>query len=168
MNASAGLRRPLPPMFLMVVLAMANFMQVLDLSIANVSLPAITGDLGAAPSQGAWVITSFSVANAIMVPLTGWIADRNGQVRTFVQATIVFTLASLLCGLAWSLPSLIAFRVLQGAAGGLMIPLSQALLLGFSPPDKRGMALSLWSMTTVVAPIAGPLLGGYITDNHHW
>ena len=157
-----------PFLTIVVVLAFANFMQVMDQAVANVSIPAITGDLGAAPSQGAWIITSYSISNAIMVPLTGWIADRWGQVRVFAQATALFAITSFLCGVAWSLPSLIAFRVLQGAAGGIMIPLAQALLLGSAPPGKRGMALAVWSMTTVVAPIAGPLLGGWITDNFHW
>jgi len=156
------------PLLVIVVLALANFMQVLDQSIANVSIPAITGDLGTAPSQGAWIITSYSISNAIMVPLTGWIAKRWGQVRVFALATALFTLTSLFCGIAWSLPSLIVFRVMQGAAGGIMIPLAQALLMGSAPAGKRGMALALWSMTTVIAPIAGPLLGGWITDNFHW
>jgi DHA2 family multidrug resistance protein len=153
---------------LTVVLAMANFMQVLDLTIANVSLPTITSDLGAAPSQGAWIITSFAVANAIAVPLTGWLSDRFGQVRVFTFATALFGLASLACGLAWSLPVLIAFRVVQGVGAGFMVPLSQALLMRAYPPEKQAMALTIWSMTTVIGPIVGPLLGGWITDNAHW
>ncbi len=156
------------PILLTLLLAAANFMQVLDLTIANVSLPAITGDLGAATSQGAWVITSYAVANAITVPLTGWLSDRIGQARLFATATALFTMASLLCGLSWTLPILISARVLQGAMAGFMVPLSQALLLGNYPPEKRGMALAIWGMTTVVAPIVGPLLGGWITDNAHW
>jgi len=153
---------------LTVVLAMANFMQVLDLTVANVSLPAITSDLGAVPSQGAWIITSYAVANAIGVPLTGWLADRFGQVRMFVFATLLFGTASLLCGLAWTMPLLIACRVLQGVGAGFMVPLSQALMMRNYPPDRQGMALTIWSMTTVIAPIVGPLLGGWITDNVHW
>ena len=156
------------PVLLTLLLAMATFMQVLDLTIANVSLPAITGDLGAATSQGAWVITSYAVANAITVPLTGWLSDRYGQARMFVIATSLFTFASLLCGLSWSLPVLISARVLQGAMAGFMVPLSQALLIGNYPPEKRGMALAIWGMTVVVAPIVGPLLGGWITDNARW
>jgi len=156
------------PVLLTVLLAMATFMQVLDLTIANVSLPAITGDLGAATSQGAWVITSYAVANAITVPLTGWLSDRYGQARMFTIATALFTFASLLCGLSWSLPVLIGARVLQGAMAGFMVPLSQALLIGNYPPEKRGMALAIWGMTIVVAPIVGPLLGGWITDNARW
>jgi len=156
------------PVLLTLLLAMATFMQVLDLTIANVSLPAITGDLGAATSQGAWVITSYAVANAITVPLTGWLSDRYGQARMFTIATSLFTFASLLCGLSWSLPVLISARVLQGAMAGFMVPLSQALLIRNYPPEKRGMALAIWGMTVVVAPIVGPLLGGWITDNAHW
>jgi len=156
------------PVLLTLLLAMATFMQVLDLTIANVSLPAITGDLGAATSQGAWVITSYAVANAITVPLTGWLSDRYGQARMFTIATAMFTFASLLCGLSWSLPVLISARVLQGAMAGFMVPLSQALLIRNYPPEKRGMALAIWGMTVVVAPIVGPLLGGWITDNAHW
>ena len=156
------------PVLLTLLLAMATFMQVLDLTIANVSLPAITGDLGAATSQGAWVITSYAVANAITVPLTGWLSDRYGQARMFTLATALFTLASLVCGLSWTLPMLITARVLQGAMAGFMVPLSQSLLLGNYPPEKRGMALAIWGMTVTVAPIVGPLLGGWITDNAHW
>ena len=156
------------PVLLTMLLAAATFMQVLDLTIANVSLPAITGDLGAATSQGAWVITSYAVANAITVPLTGWLADRYGQARMFAIATALFTFASLLCGLSWTLPMLLGARVLQGAMAGFMVPLSQSLLLGNYPPEKRGMALAIWGMTVVVAPIVGPLLGGWITDNAHW
>jgi len=156
------------PVLLTLLLAMATFMQVLDLTIANVSLPAITGDLGAATSQGAWVITSYAVANAITVPLTGWLSERYGQARMFTIATVLFTFASFLCGMSWTLPMLISARVLQGAMAGFMVPLSQSLLLGNYPPEKRGMALAIWGMTVVVAPIVGPLLGGWITDNAHW
>lgn len=156
------------PILLTLLLAMATFMQVLDLTIANVSLPAITGDLGAATSQGAWVITSYAVANAITVPLTGWLSDRYGQARMFTIATALFTFASFLCGMSWTLPMLISARVLQGAMAGFMVPLSQALLIRNYPPEKRGMALAIWGMTVVVAPIVGPLLGGWITDNAHW
>jgi len=168
MNRAAQPDEHRAPILLTLLLAAANFMQVLDLTIANVSLPAITGDLGAATSQGAWVITSYAVANAITVPLTGWLADRYGQARMFATATALFTFASFLCGLSWTLPMLISARVLQGSMAGFMVPLSQALLLGNYPPEKRGMALAIWSMTTIVAPIVGPLLGGWITDNAHW
>src|SRR6201986_3990372 len=151
-----------------IALALGTFMQVLDSSIANVSLPTIAGNLGASTDQGTWVITSFAVANGVAVPLTGWLMQRYGVVRVFVFAVLGFTLASFLCGIAWSLPSLIAFRILQGAVSGPMIPGSQALLISIFPPEKRGTALGIWSITTLVAPILGPILGGYISDNIHW
>ncbi len=151
-----------------VALALGTFMQVLDTSIANVSIPTIAGNLGVSSNQGTWVITSFAVANGVSVPLTGWLMQRFGVVRTFVVSVALFTIASLLCGLAWSLPSLILFRVLQGAVSGPMIPGSQALLINVFGPNKRNTALSIWSITTLTAPIAGPLLGGYISDNYVW
>ncbi len=149
-------------------LSLATFMNVLDSSIANVSLPSISGDLGVSISQGTWVITSFGVANAISVPLTGWLTQRFGAVRLFTLSVILFVIASVLCGLAPSIELLIAFRVLQGFVAGPMIPLSQTLLLSTYPPAKAGTALALWGVTTLVAPVAGPLLGGYITDNWTW
>lgn len=149
-------------------LSLATFMNVLDSSIANVSLPSISGDLGVSISQGTWVITSFGVANAISVPLTGWLTQRFGAVRLFTLSVILFVVASILCGLAPSIELLIAFRVLQGFVAGPMIPLSQTLLLSTYPPQKAGTALALWGVTTLVAPVAGPLLGGYITDNWTW
>ncbi|OLV26885.1 DHA2 family efflux MFS transporter permease subunit [Haemophilus parainfluenzae] len=153
---------------LTLVLSLATFMLVLDSTIANVAIPIIAGDLGASSSQGTWVITSFGVANAISIPITGWLAKRFGEVRLFLIATLLFVLASWLCGIANSLEMLIVFRVLQGAVAGPIIPLSQSLLLNNYPPEKRGMALAFWSMTIVVAPICGPILGGWISDNIHW
>ncbi len=147
---------------------MAAFMQVLDSTIANVAIPTIAGNLGASSSQGTWVVTSFGVANAVALPLTGWLAKRFGEVRLFLVSTSLFVVASFLCGIAWSLELLIVFRVLQGLMAGPMMPLSQSLLLGNYPYARRSMALSLWSMTVVVAPIFGPILGGYISDNYHW
>lgn len=149
-------------------LSLATFMNVLDSSIANVSLPAISGDLGVSPNQGVWVITSFAVANAISVPLTGWLTQRIGTVRLFTSSVLLFTIASWLCGLAPSIELLILFRVIQGAVAGPMIPLSQTLLLQSYPKAKAGMALAVWSMTVLVAPVLGPLLGGWITDNISW
>ncbi|WP_081961576.1 DHA2 family efflux MFS transporter permease subunit [Aquabacterium sp. NJ1] len=151
-----------------VALSLATFMNVLDSSIANVSLPAIAGNLGVSPTQGTWVITSFGVSNAIAVPLTGWLTQRFGAVRLFTASVLMFVLASWMCGLASSLEMLIAFRVLQGLVAGPMIPLSQTLLLSSYPPAKAGMALAMWAMTTLVAPVTGPLLGGWITDNMSW
>lgn len=153
---------------LTLMLSLATFMLVLDSTIANVAIPTIAGDLGASSSQGTWVITSFGVANAISIPITGWLAKRFGEVRLFLIATLLFVLASWLCGIANSLEMLIVFRVLQGAVAGPIIPLSQSLLLNNYPPEKRGMALAFWSMTIVVAPICGPILGGWISDNIHW
>jgi MFS transporter, DHA2 family, multidrug resistance protein len=151
-----------------VSLALATFMNVLDTSIANVSLSSIGGDLGVSTTQVTWVITSFGVANAIAVPLTGWLTQRIGAVRLFTASIVLFTVASLLCGLATSLQELILFRVLQGAVAGPMIPLSQALLLSSFSKAKAGTALAIWAMTTLVAPVMGPLLGGWITDNISW
>jgi DHA2 family multidrug resistance protein len=174
MNAAAANLAPTQPLvgsrkaWTAVALALGTFMQVLDTSIANVSIPTIAGNLGVSSDQGTWVITSFAVANGVSVPLTGWLMQRFGVVRTFVASVVLFTLASLLCGLAWSLPSLIVFRVLQGAVSGPMIPGSQALLINVFGPQKRNTALSIWSITTLTAPIAGPLLGGYISDNYVW
>ena len=151
-----------------VALSLATFMNVLDTSIANVSIPAISGDMGVSPAQGTWVITSFAVANAISVPLTGWLTQRFGQVRLFTGSILLFVLASWLCGLAPNIESLIAFRVLQGLVAGPMIPLSQTLLLASYPAAKAGTAMAMWAMTVLVAPVAGPLLGGWITDNISW
>ena len=151
-----------------LALSAATFMNVLDTSIANVSLPAIAGDLGVSPNQGTWVITSFGVANAIAVPLTGWLSQRFGPVRLFTTSVMLFVLTSWLCGLAPNMTTLIFFRVLQGLVAGPMIPLSQALLLSSYPKALAGLAMALWSMTTLVAPVMGPLLGGWITDNLAW
>ena len=151
-----------------IALSLATFMNVLDSSIANVSIPAISGDIGVSPGQGTWVITSFGVANAISVPLTGWLTQRFGAVRLFVASVLLFVLSSWLCGLAPSLEVLVAARVLQGLVAGPMIPLSQTLLLSSYPRAKAGTALALWGVTTLVAPVVGPLLGGWITDNVAW
>jgi len=151
-----------------LALSLATFMNVLDSSIANVSIPAIAGDMGVSPSQGTWIITSFGVANAISLPLTGWLTQRFGQVRLFTASVLLFVLTSWLCGLAPNIESLIFFRVLQGLVAGPMIPLSQTLLLASYPPALAGIAMAMWAMTTLVAPVMGPLLGGWITDNISW
>ncbi|HTJ62480.1 MAG TPA: DHA2 family efflux MFS transporter permease subunit [Alphaproteobacteria bacterium] len=151
-----------------IALALGTFMQVLDSSIANVSIPTIAGNLGVSADQGTWVITSFAASNGISVPISGALMQRFGVVRTFVVSVLLFTLASLLCGIAWSLPSLVLFRVVQGAVSGPMIPGSQALLVAIFPPHRRGAALAIWSMTTLIAPICGPIFGGYISDNFTW
>ena len=151
-----------------IALSAAVFMNVLDTSIANVSLPSIAGDLGVSANQGTWVITSFAVANAISVPLTGWLSMRFGQVRLFMLSVTLFVISSWLCGLAPNMTMLIAFRVLQGFVAGPMIPLSQSLLLASYPRAMAGTAMAFWSMTTLIAPVMGPLLGGWITDNMSW
>ncbi|CAN5377888.1 multidrug efflux MFS transporter permease subunit VceB [soil metagenome] len=151
-----------------ILLALANFRAVLDTTITNVSVPNIAGGLAVSPSQGTWTITSYSVAEAITVPLTGWLAARFGTVTTFVTAVVLFGVFSFACGFAPSLGTLVFFRICQGLAGGPMIPLSQTLLLRIFPKHLSGQAIALWSMTTVVAPIAGPLLGGAICDNVGW
>ncbi|AEW44396.1 MFS transporter, DHA2 family, multidrug resistance protein B [Serratia symbiotica str. 'Cinara cedri'] len=151
-----------------VALAMATFIQVLDSTITNVAIPTIAGNLGSSNSQGTWVITSFSVANAISIPITGWLAKRVGEVRLFLWSTTLFVFASWLCGISNNLESLILFRVTQGLMAGPLIPLSQSLLLNNYPPKKQTMALALWSMTVIIAPIFGPIIGGYVSDNYHW
>jgi len=168
---ASGVLRPLSGTILALgtlSLSLATFMNVLDSSIANVSLPSIAGDMGVSPNQGTWVITSFGVANAISVPLTGWLTQRFGAVRLFTMSVLLFVLTSWLCGLAGSFEMLIAARVLQGLVAGPMIPLSQTLLLSSYPRERAGTALALWGMTTLVAPVAGPLLGGWLTDFASW
>lgn len=166
--------RPPPPLEGMklvagtLALSTAMFMNVLDTSIANVSIPAISGDLGVAPNQGTWVITSFAVATGISLPLTGWLTQRFGAVRLFTLCVLLFVVTSWLCGIAPSIELLILFRILQGACAGPIIPLSQSLLLASYRKEAAGFALAMWSMTTLVAPIAGPMLGGWITDNINW
>ncbi|PIB91585.1 DHA2 family efflux MFS transporter permease subunit [Caulobacter sp. FWC2] len=151
-----------------VTLGLASFMAVVDITIANVSVPTISGNLGVGSEEGEWAITSFAIANAICIPLTGWLGRRFGQVRLFIGAVAAFTLASVLCGLAWSFDSLLLFRVLQGAVSGPIVPLSQALLVAVFPPQKRTFAVAMWAMTNMAGPVAGPLLGGWITDTYSW
>nr|WP_246553514.1 DHA2 family efflux MFS transporter permease subunit [Sphingopyxis soli] len=149
-------------------LALANFVVVLDTTIANVSVPHIAGGLAVSPTQGTWAITSYAVADAISVPLTGWLASRFGTVRWFIISIIGFGIFSFLCGIARTLDALILFRVLQGLSGGPLMPLSQILLLRIFPKEKAGVGLAIWAMTTTTAPILGPILGGLISDNWSW
>lgn len=151
-----------------VTLAMANFLAVLDMSIANVSVPSIAGGLAVPPNEGTWVITSYSVAEAIIVPLTGWLVDRFGTVRVFVLAVLGFGVCSALSGLASSLEMLVVFRVLQGLAGGPLMPLSQTLLLQVFPKRLQPLGMTIWAMTTLVAPVFGPILGGVLVDHFDW
>lgn len=150
------------------VLALANFMVVLDMTIANVSVTHITGSLAVSSTQGTWVITSYAVAEAICVPLTGWLAGRFGAVRVFGFSLLGFTIFSILCGLSSSLAMLVLCRIGQGLFGGPIMPLSQMLLMRIFPPEKQSQAMGMWAMTTVVGPILGPILGGSISDNLSW
>jgi DHA2 family multidrug resistance protein len=154
--------------FAAILLASANFIAVLDMTIANVSVPNIAGSLGISSSQGTWIITSYAVAEAIVVPLTGWIAGRFGVVHTFAFAMVTFGAFSALCGFATSLEMLILGRICQGMAGGLLMPLSQTLLLRIFPKEKATQAMGLWAMTTLTAPVLGPILGGAICDTWSW
>lgn len=149
-------------------LALANFVVVLDTTIANVSVPHIAGGLAVSPTQGTWVITSYAVADAISVPLTGWLSARFGSVRWFIISLCGFALFSFLCGMAGSLNMLILFRVLQGLSGGPLMPLSQTLLMRIFPKSKAAVGLGIWATTTTAAPIFGPILGGLISDNWSW
>eukprot|EP01037_Dinobryon_pediforme_P028014 gene28014-31111_t len=151
-----------------VVLALTNFMVVLDTTIANVSVAHISGSLGISSTQGTWVITSYAVAEAICVPLTGWLAGRFGTVKTFIFGMLGFGLFSMLCGSSNSLTMLVACRIGQGLCGGPLMPLSQTLLLRIFPKEQQGQAMGLWAMTTVTAPILGPILGGTISDSWSW
>jgi DHA2 family multidrug resistance protein len=157
-----------PLALLTVAIALATFMEILDTTIVNVSVPSIAGSLGVSPNEGTWTISSYSLASAIMQPLTGWLGRRFGEVRTFLICTVLFVLCSALCGLAISMPMLVVSRLMQGAVSGPMVPMAQALLLKNYPPEKRGLALGLWAMVVIVAPIFGPIVGGFITDDLSW
>lgn len=150
------------------MLCAANFIAVLNTTIANVAVPNIAGNLGVTLSQGTWVITSYAVGEAITVPLTGWLAARFGSIRIFVISMIMFGIMSALSGLAPSLGILVVARMFQGIAGGPLMPLSQTLLLRIFPKEKAGAAIGMWSMTTLVAPVVGPITGGYLCDEFAW
>jgi DHA2 family multidrug resistance protein len=160
--------RPASLLLATIGLSLGTFMQVLDMTIANVSLPTIAGNLSASQDQSTWVITSFTVAQAITLPMTGFLSRRFGEVKVFVFAVLLFSLFSLLCGFATSLSMLVLFRALQGAVCGPMYPITQSLMVSIYPRDKRGMALAIIAMITVVAPIVGPVAGGWITDSYSW
>jgi DHA2 family multidrug resistance protein len=155
-------------LFLTAAIATASFMEILDMTIVNVSVPAISGSLGVTTSEGTWAISSYMLAAAIMQPLTGWIGRRFGEVRTFVTSILLFMVFSALCGLATSLPMLVAARLIQGLVSGPMMSVAQAILLRNYPIERRGMAIALWSMVIIIAPIFGPIIGGWITDNLSW
>jgi DHA2 family multidrug resistance protein len=156
------------PWIIAVVVAMAAFMEFLDTSIANVALPYMAGNLGASNDESTWILTSYLASNAIVLPLSGWFASVFGRKRFFQICLAVFTLSSLLCGLAPNLGSIILFRTLQGAGGGGLQPMAQAILADSFPPQKRGLAFAVFGVTAVVAPTIGPTLGGWITDNYSW
>ena len=156
------------PWLIAVVVALASFMEVLDTSIANVALPHIAGSLGASQDQGTWVLTTYIVANVIVLPITGWISSLVGRKRFFMICIVLFMASSLLCGMAPSLPVLLLARALQGAGGGGLQPMSQAIMADSFPPNKRGSAFALFGVTALVAPALGPILGGWITDNYSW
>ena len=156
------------PWLIAVVVALAAFMEVLDTSIANVALPYMAGNLGASNDQSTWVLTSYLVSNAIILPISGWLAGTLGRKRFFMSCLAVFTVSSLLCGLAPSLGLLLLFRVLQGAGGGGLQPMAQAILADTFPPEQRGLAFALYGITAIMAPTIGPTLGGWITFNYSW
>jgi DHA2 family multidrug resistance protein len=156
------------PLLMVVVLTIASFMEVLDTGIANVSLPNIAGNLSATTEEASWVISSYLIANAVVVPLSGWLATYFGRKRFYMICVVVFVVASFLCGVATNLEMLIGFRVLQGLGGGCLVPLEQAFIADSVPPEKRGMAFSIYGLTLVCAPIFAPALGGWITDNYSW
>jgi MFS transporter, DHA2 family, multidrug resistance protein len=156
------------PWLIAVVVAMAAFMEVLDTSIANVALPYMAGSLGATNEQSTWVLTSYLVSNAVVLPLSGWFASLLGRKRFFMTCLVVFTVSSLLCGLAPSLGAIILFRIFQGTGGGGLQPMAQAILADVFPPEKRGLAFALYGVTAIIAPTIGPTLGGWITDNYSW
>src|SRR5438552_18673463 len=160
--------RMINPWLIAVAVMFATFMEVLDTTVVNVSLPHIAGSLSASIDEATWVLTSYLVANAIILPMTGWLASRFGRKRLLILSVVGFTASSFLCGLAPTLGTLILFRIVQGATGGALQPLSQAVLLEAFPPHDRGKAMGFWALGIVVAPILGPVLGGWLTDNYSW
>ena len=156
------------PWLIAIAVMSSTFMEVLDTTVVNVSLPHIAGNLSATTDEATWTLTSYLVANAIVLPMTGWLASRFGRKRLLTLSVTGFTIASFFCGLAPSLPFLILFRVIQGACGGGLQPLSQAILLESFPPEKRGQAMGFWALGIVVAPMLGPVVGGWLTDNYSW
>ncbi|MCB9887717.1 MAG: DHA2 family efflux MFS transporter permease subunit [Planctomycetes bacterium] len=164
----AAFHAPFNPWLIAVVATMATFMEVLDTSIANVSLPHIAGNLGASINDSTWVLTSYLVANAIVLPASAWLSSVIGRRNYYMLSVALFTISSLLCGLAPNLEALVGFRLLQGLAGGGLQPLTQAILVDTFPPKMRGMGMAAFGLTVVVAPVIGPTLGGWITDNYEW
>src|SRR5215212_7106664 len=160
--------RQVNPWIVAIAVMFATFMEVLDTTVVNVSLPHIASTMSATIDEATWVLTSYLVANAIILPMTGWLASTLGRKRLLVASTIGFTIASVLCGLAPNLASLVIFRIIQGATGGALQPLSQAVLLESFKPEDRGKAMGFWGLGIVVAPILGPVVGGWLTENYSW
>src|SRR6201991_3920397 len=156
------------PWLIALTVTLATFMEVLDTSIANVALPHIAGSLGGSQEEATWVLTSYLVASAIVLPISGWLANRFGRKRFYMTCVAMFTICSFFCGLAHSLPVLIFARVLQGLGGGGLATSEQAILADTFPVKKRGQAFALYGLAVVTAPAIGPLVGGWITDNYHW
>ncbi len=156
------------PWLIALTVTIATFMEVLDTSIANVALPHIAGSLSASNDEATWVLTSYLVASAIVLPISGWLQNRFGRKRFYMTSVALFTASSMLCGFAPSLPLLIVARILQGAGGGGLAPSEQAILADTFPIAKRGQAFAVYGMAVVVAPAIGPTLGGWITDNYNW
>src|SRR3979490_1270993 len=168
-QAPADAWRPaVNPWIIALAVTLATFMEVLDTSIANVALPHIAGSLSAGQDESTWVLTSYLVSNAIVLPLSGWLSSILGRKRFYMGCVALFTISSALCGFALNLPMLIFFRILQGLGGGGLAPSEQAILADTFPPAKRGMAFAIYGMAVVMAPAIGPTLGGYITDNFDW
>ncbi|RMD84872.1 MAG: DHA2 family efflux MFS transporter permease subunit, partial [Candidatus Dadabacteria bacterium] len=159
---------PHNPWLIAGVVTVSTFMEVLDGTIVNVSLPHIAGSLGATPIDSTWVLTSYLIANAIVLPLSAWFSSLFGRKNFYMACVFLFTASSLLCGLAPSLGALVLFRIIQGAGGGGLQPSTQAIMVDTFPPQKRGMGMAIYAMTVVVAPVIGPTLGGWITDNFTW
>lgn len=162
--AAAGLNRPLITFSIMA----ATIMQALDSTIANVALPQMQGELSATQDQMGWVLTSYIIATAIMIPLTGWLAGRFGRKKVFLISIVGFTLTSALCGIATSLPEIVLFRLLQGISGAALVPLSQAVLFDINPPENHGKAMAMWGIGVTLGPVLGPLLGGWLTEDYSW
>jgi DHA2 family multidrug resistance protein len=156
------------PWLLAGIVTIATFMEVLDTSIANVALPHIAGNLAASQEESTWVLTSYLVANAVVIPTSGWLSSVLGRKRFFVSCVFLFTFSSALCGMATSLPMLVLFRVMQGIGGGGLQPSVQAVLVDLFPGNKRGMAMAFYTIAMLCAPVLGPTLGGWITDNYSW
>ena len=156
------------PWLITAAVMLATFMEVLDTTVVNVSLTHIAGSLSSTPNEATWALTSYLVANGIVIPISGWLANHFGRKNLLIVSTAGFTIASLLCGLAPTMGLLVTFRVIQGACGGSLQPLSQAVMLEAFPPKQHGKAMAIWAMGAIVAPVLGPVMGGWLTDNFSW